>query len=165
MTELSTAPTTGPANSSPEGNAPSQDAGLTPAAPATASASTVLAQLESSGWMILHSLSTTTKNSVVIDHLAIGPGGIFVVDAHSWTPACPPLSDRIRRRSSMPASPREPGPIAAPAALPPVCGSASDLRRCEPDVDAARLIAHLHDLNAFRRHHLSTTSPGRRRDR
>jgi hypothetical protein len=87
MTELSTAPTTSPANSTSDGNASPQDAGQTPVAPAAASASTVLALLEIGGWKILHNLETTDKNSVVIDHLAVGPGGIFVIDARSWTPS------------------------------------------------------------------------------
>ena len=84
MTELSTAPTTSPATSTSDDNAMPQDAGQTPAAPATASASTVLDLLEVCGWKSLHHRQTADKNAIVIDHLAVGPGGVFVIDAHSW---------------------------------------------------------------------------------
>src|SRR5262245_32663700 len=86
MTELSTAPTTSPANSISDGTAPPQEQSAPSSVPATGSAATVLAALEIGGWKTLHHLETAEKNPTQIDHLAIGPGGIFVIDAHSWTP-------------------------------------------------------------------------------
>lgn len=86
MTELSTAPTTSPANWNSDGKVPPLSGGATPVAPATATAATVLDGLDAAGWKSLHHRETAEKRPLQIDHLAVGPGGIFVIDAHSWTP-------------------------------------------------------------------------------
>ncbi len=37
------------------------------------------------GWVVLHDLTWPGRARANIDHVAIGPGGVFVVDAKNWT--------------------------------------------------------------------------------
>jgi hypothetical protein len=44
-----------------------------------------LAELEADGWTLLHDLAWPGRNYANIDHLAIGDGRVFVVDAKNWS--------------------------------------------------------------------------------
>lgn len=44
-----------------------------------------LAGLEGSGWTILHDLAWPGRKYANIDHIAIGGGRVFVIDAKNWT--------------------------------------------------------------------------------
>ena len=37
------------------------------------------------GWVVLHDLAWPERQRANIDHVAIGPGGIFVIDAKNWS--------------------------------------------------------------------------------
>lgn len=37
------------------------------------------------GWVVLHDLAWPGRQRANLDHIAIGPGGVFVVDAKNWT--------------------------------------------------------------------------------
>lgn len=45
----------------------------------------VLAELEASGWTVLHDLAWPGRKYANIDHVAIGNGRVFVIDAKNWT--------------------------------------------------------------------------------
>jgi hypothetical protein len=84
MTDLSTAPASN--TDQPDDHdaaADVTDAGdsraTAPAGPPD-TASSVLQRLEQTGWRSLH--GRTAPGKKVIDHIAIGPGGIFVIDSH-----------------------------------------------------------------------------------
>lgn len=44
-----------------------------------------LADLEASGWTVLHDLAWPGRKYANIDHIAIGNGHVFVIDAKNWT--------------------------------------------------------------------------------
>ncbi|MHA7263557.1 nuclease-related domain-containing protein [Arthrobacter sp. TMN-37] len=44
-----------------------------------------MAELERSGWLVLHDVHWPGRPKANIDHLAIGPGGILVIDAKNWS--------------------------------------------------------------------------------
>lgn len=44
-----------------------------------------MTELESSGWTVLHDLSWPGRKYANIDHVAIGNGRVFVIDAKNWT--------------------------------------------------------------------------------
>ena len=44
-----------------------------------------LAVLEPDGWRILHDLHWPGRPFANIDHIAIGPGGVFVIDSKNWS--------------------------------------------------------------------------------
>ncbi|MEO5664196.1 MAG: nuclease-related domain-containing protein [Nocardioides sp.] len=44
-----------------------------------------LAELEGSGWTVLHDLAWPGRKYANIDHVAIGGGRVFVIDAKNWT--------------------------------------------------------------------------------
>lgn len=44
-----------------------------------------LAELEASGWTVLHDLAWPGRKYANIDHVAIGNGRVFVIDAKNWT--------------------------------------------------------------------------------
>jgi Nuclease-related domain len=44
-----------------------------------------LAELEHDGWLVLHDLQRPGRRFASIDHIAIGPGGIVVIDAKDWS--------------------------------------------------------------------------------
>jgi len=37
------------------------------------------------GWVVLHDLAWPGRQRANLDHVVIGPGGVFVVDAKNWT--------------------------------------------------------------------------------
>jgi hypothetical protein len=43
-----------------------------------------LAELEPDGWLILHELQRPGRRFASIDHVAVGPGGIVVIDTKGW---------------------------------------------------------------------------------
>jgi hypothetical protein len=43
------------------------------------------AELEHSGWFLLHDVHWPGRPKANLDHVAVGPGGILVVDAKNWT--------------------------------------------------------------------------------
>jgi hypothetical protein len=43
-----------------------------------------LAELEADGWLILHDLQRPGRRFASIDHIAIGPGGVVVIDTKDW---------------------------------------------------------------------------------
>jgi hypothetical protein len=45
----------------------------------------VLARLEAEGWVILHDLHWPGRPFANIDHIAIGPTGVFVIDSKNWS--------------------------------------------------------------------------------
>ena len=45
----------------------------------------VLAGLEAQGWVVLHDLHWPGRPFANIDHIAIGPAGVFVIDSKYWT--------------------------------------------------------------------------------
>jgi hypothetical protein len=83
MTDLSTAPASNSDSPRDHDPADATDVGETsaptPAGPPD-TASSVLDRLEQAGWRSLH--GRTAPGTKVIDHIAIGPGGIFVIDSH-----------------------------------------------------------------------------------
>jgi Nuclease-related domain len=64
--------------SGPEGS--EQRAGLQ----ATAAA---LAELEREGWLLLHDLHRPGRRFASIDHVAVGPGGVVVIETKQWAGA------------------------------------------------------------------------------
>lgn len=44
-----------------------------------------MAELEASGWTLLHDLAWPGRKYANIDHIAIGNGYVFVIDAKNWT--------------------------------------------------------------------------------
>lgn len=44
-----------------------------------------LAELESSGWVLLHDLAWPGRQRANIDHVAIGNGRVYVIDAKNWS--------------------------------------------------------------------------------
>jgi hypothetical protein len=45
----------------------------------------VLAGLETRGWFVLHDVHWPGRPRANIDHIAIGPGGVFVIDSKNWS--------------------------------------------------------------------------------
>jgi hypothetical protein len=45
----------------------------------------VLAELQAAGWVILHDLHWPGRPYANIDHIAIGPNGIYVIDSKNWS--------------------------------------------------------------------------------
>ena len=45
----------------------------------------VLAELQAAGWFVLHDLAWPGRQKANIDHLVVGPGGIFVIDTKNWS--------------------------------------------------------------------------------
>ena len=43
-----------------------------------------LAELEPDGWLVLHDLQRPGRRFASIDHIAVGPGGIVVIDTKDW---------------------------------------------------------------------------------
>ncbi len=67
--------------SRPEGS--EQRAGLR----ATAATAAALAALEPEGWLLLHDLHRPGRRFASIDHVAVGPGGVVVIDTKQWAGA------------------------------------------------------------------------------
>jgi hypothetical protein len=44
-----------------------------------------LRQLELQGWMILHDVHWPGRPKANLDHIAVGPGGVLVIDAKNWS--------------------------------------------------------------------------------
>ena len=47
--------------------------------------SRALAMLPASGWFTLHDARWPGKRFANIDHVVVGPGGVFVIDSKAWT--------------------------------------------------------------------------------
>ena len=45
----------------------------------------VLAELQTAGWFVLHDLAWPGRQKANIDHVVVGPGGIFVIDTKNWS--------------------------------------------------------------------------------
>ena len=45
----------------------------------------MLAELQAAGWYVLHDLAWPGRQKANIDHLVVGPGGIFVIDTKNWS--------------------------------------------------------------------------------
>jgi hypothetical protein len=43
-----------------------------------------LAELEDNGWLVLHGLQRPGRRFASIDHIAVGPGGVVVIDTKDW---------------------------------------------------------------------------------
>jgi hypothetical protein len=43
-----------------------------------------LAELEADGWLVLHDLQRPGRRFASIDHIAVGPGGVVVIDTKDW---------------------------------------------------------------------------------
>lgn len=54
----------------------------------------LLDQLAGEGWVILHDRRKLPSSPANLDHLAVGPGGVFVIDAKNWTGGRVRLDDR-----------------------------------------------------------------------
>ncbi len=46
---------------------------------------TALADLEERGWVVLHNVPRPGRRHARIDHLAVGPGGVAVIDTRDWS--------------------------------------------------------------------------------
>jgi hypothetical protein len=44
-----------------------------------------LAELEADGWLVLRDLQRPGRRFASIDHIAVGPGGVVVIDTKHWT--------------------------------------------------------------------------------
>src|SRR6476469_10354007 len=44
-----------------------------------------LAMLPAAGWFVLHDVRWPGKRFANIDHVVIGPGGVFVIDSKAWS--------------------------------------------------------------------------------
>jgi hypothetical protein len=44
-----------------------------------------LATLEHEGWLLLHGIQRPGRHHASIDHIAVGPGGIVVIDSRDWS--------------------------------------------------------------------------------
>jgi hypothetical protein len=44
-----------------------------------------LAQLEDRGWVVLHDVPRPGRRHARIDHIAVGPGGVVVIDTRDWS--------------------------------------------------------------------------------
>ena len=55
-----------------------------PAAASLQSTADALAELEADGWLILHDLQRPGRRFASIDHIAVGPGGVVVIDTKDW---------------------------------------------------------------------------------
>ena len=64
---------------------PAPDGDEAPSSRATIAepAAAVLERLEDTGWQVMHDRLLPSAARLAIDHLAVGPGGIFVIDSHS----------------------------------------------------------------------------------
>lgn len=65
----------------PHGSADELDSGL----PSGPSATQVLASLPSNEWRIFHDVRWPGREHANIDHVAVGPSGVFVIDTKAWT--------------------------------------------------------------------------------
>ncbi|WP_432501872.1 nuclease-related domain-containing protein [Kineococcus arenarius] len=55
-----------------------------------------LAVLEADGWTVLHDVRWPGRQRANVDHVAIGPGGVVVVDSKNWTGAVSFRDDELR---------------------------------------------------------------------
>ncbi|MCI2237044.1 NERD domain-containing protein [Kineococcus sp. TRM81007] len=55
-----------------------------------------LAVLEADGWTVLHDVRWPGRQRANLDHVAIGPGGVVVVDSKNWTGAVTFRDDEVR---------------------------------------------------------------------
>ncbi|WP_432484647.1 nuclease-related domain-containing protein [Kineococcus esterisolvens] len=55
-----------------------------------------LAVLEADGWTLLHDLRWPGRQRANVDHVAIGPGGVVVVDSKNWTGVVSSRDDELR---------------------------------------------------------------------
>lgn len=55
-----------------------------PVAARRAATAAALAELEAEGWLLLHDLQRPGRRFATIDHIAVGPGGVVVVDTKDW---------------------------------------------------------------------------------
>ncbi|MCC2314201.1 nuclease-related domain-containing protein [Cellulomonas xiejunii] len=56
-----------------------------------------LASLERFGWTMLHDVRWPGRRVANVDHIAIGPGGVFVVDAKNWSGDVRVTSQAVRQ--------------------------------------------------------------------
>ncbi|GAB3260284.1 hypothetical protein GCM10027425_23350 [Alteromonas gracilis] len=49
------------------------------------------------GWTVWHDLHWPGRSRANIDHLVIGPGGVFVVDSKHWSGTVTVIADRVRQ--------------------------------------------------------------------
>ena len=55
-----------------------------------------LAVLEADGWTLLHDVRWPGRQRANLDHVAIGPGGVVVVDSKNWTGAVTSRDEEVR---------------------------------------------------------------------
>ncbi|WP_337063102.1 nuclease-related domain-containing protein [Kineococcus sp. G2] len=55
-----------------------------------------LAVLEADGWTVLHDVRWPGRQRANLDHVAIGPGGVVVIDSKNWTGAVSFREDELR---------------------------------------------------------------------
>ncbi|WP_432487019.1 nuclease-related domain-containing protein [Kineococcus sp. SYSU DK018] len=55
-----------------------------------------LAVLEADGWTVLHDVRWPGRQRANVDHVAIGPGGVVVVDSKNWTGVVSSRDDELR---------------------------------------------------------------------
>jgi hypothetical protein len=93
MTELSTA---APASAETRPAAPESNddrpSGAPARTPLAEPVSTVLARLADRGWRTLEDRVSNGPPRIMIDHITIGPGGIFAIDSHSLAGMGPDFS-------------------------------------------------------------------------
>jgi hypothetical protein len=59
-----------------------------------------LADLEERGWLVLHDLQRPGRRFASIDHIAVGPGGIVVIDTKDWSGAVDVVGGRLRQNGA-----------------------------------------------------------------
>lgn len=61
----------------------------------------VMGELEADGWVVLHDLERPGRRLAGIDHIAVGPGGIVVVDTKDWSGTVD-VQDGVLRQNGVP---------------------------------------------------------------
>lgn len=59
-----------------------------------------LATLEAAGWLVLHDLPRPGRRFAAIDHVAVGPGGVAVIDTRHWAGAVEVVGGVLRQNGA-----------------------------------------------------------------
>jgi hypothetical protein len=61
---------------------------------------TTLAPLQERGWVVLHDVPRPGRRHARIDHIAVGPGGVVVIDTRDWSGTVE-MSDGVLRQNGI----------------------------------------------------------------
>jgi hypothetical protein len=59
-----------------------------------------LAELEDNGWLVLHDLQRPGRRFAGIDHIAVGPGGVVVIDTKNWAGTVDVVAGELRQNDT-----------------------------------------------------------------